>query len=112
MARKKKPENETMEQKDRRVLFEKIANTANRSEKTSWNRKMDNMVKLMARLSPVEEKILDIIKEEKNPILDDIAEVRKTMIVECVHPIEYLVEDGDIVRCRFCEKKIVSTNAS
>lgn len=113
MARKKKPENETDEQRRQRLVFESVANHANRSEKTSWNRKMDNMIKLIAKLRPIEEKILDIIKEEKNPIMDDINEVRKAMIKECVHPYEYLVEEDDgATKCRFCEKRIGITNGN
>ena len=113
MARKKKPEDETEEQRLQRVKFEQVSNHANRSEKTSWNRKLDNMVKLIARLRPIEEKILTIIAEEKNPIMDDISKVRKQMIVECVHPYEYLVQDDDgAVRCRFCEKRIGLVNGN
>lgn len=115
MARKKKPENETEEQRKQRLAFEAVANHANRSEKTSWNRKMDNMVKLIAKLRPVEQKILKIIQEEKTPIMDEIDEVRKMMIKECVHPFEYLVQDTDekgreVIRCKFCEKRIGLVN--
>ena len=112
MARKKKPENETEEQRLQRLAFERVSNHANRSEKTSWNRKLDNMVKLIAKLRPIEEKILDIIKEEKTPIMDDINAVRKQMILECVHPYEYLVQDGEAVKCRFCEKRIGLINGN
>lgn len=113
MARKKKLENETEEQRDLRLKFESVANHYNRSEKTSWNRKMDNMIKLIARLRPIEDKILDIIKEEKTPIMDEINKIRKAMIIECVHPYEYLVEEDDsAVKCRFCEKRIGVQNGN
>ena len=115
MSRKKKPENETEDQRAERLSFEKVANHANRSEKTSWNRKLDNMVKLIAKLRPIENRILDIIAEEKNPIMDEINKVRKQMILECVHPSEYLVtEESGAIRCRFCEKKmgLISGNKS
>ena len=112
MARKKKPENETEEQKLQRTAFESVANHANRSEKTSWNRKMDNMVKLVAKLSPIEEKILTIIKEEKMPIMDQVNEIRKQMILECVHPYEYLVQQDNAIRCKFCEKRIGLINGN
>ena len=44
MARQRKPENETIGEARVRQLLESVANNADRSEKTSWNRKMDNMV--------------------------------------------------------------------
>lgn len=106
MARKKVPEIETAEQTATRNRFETISNAANRSEKTSWNRKLDNMVKLLAKLNPIEQKILKIIDEEKLPIQDEIKELRSLMVKECVHPFEYLVEDGDSVKCKFCERRL------
>lgn len=107
MAKKKKPENETVEQKKERHTFETISNMASRSEKTAWNRKMDNMVKMITELQPIEEKILKIIKEEKIPIQDNIQELRNTMVNECIHPYEYLAtkEDGAVF-CKFCEKRM------
>ncbi len=106
MARKRKPENETEEEKQQRIIFETISNSANRREKTSWSRKMDNMVNHLAKLRPIEQKILDIIETEKNPIMDDIQELRKHMIKECVHPYEYLVQKDGYVTCKFCDKRI------
>lgn len=106
MARKKAPENETPEQQNERHIKETISNFSNRSEKTSWNRKMDNMVELLSKLRPIEDKILEIIKEEKMPILDAVAELRNTMVSECVHPFEYLVVKDTYVECKFCEKNI------
>lgn len=106
MARKRKPENETEEEKRLRIQFETISNSANRSEKTSWNRKMDNMVNLLATLRPIEQKILEIIEKEKYPILDDIDALRKMMRKECIHPYEYLVEKDGFILCKFCDKKI------
>jgi len=106
MARKKRPENETAEQLVIRKTLETISNSANRSEKTSWNRKLDNMVKILARLRPIEQKILDIIENEKMPIQDEIQQLRKVMVRECVHPYEYLVLEGDHVCCKFCDRKL------
>ena len=50
MARRKKPENETTEQTRARRTLESIADNATRSEKVSWDRKMDNMVTLLSKL--------------------------------------------------------------
>ena len=105
MPRKKKPEGETPEQARVRRQLETIANTASRSEKISWDRKMDNMVKLIARLRPIEEKIMDLMAE-KQPIFDEIAELRTEMVNDCVHPFTHLVfkttENGDTIQCKFC----------
>lgn len=108
MARTKKPENETPREVEVRRIMEHMANVANRSEKTSWNRKMDNMVKLLASLEPIENEILDLIKTKKTPLMDDVSKLRETMVRECVHPFEYLTmgEDADVVTCKFCNSKI------
>jgi predicted nucleic acid-binding Zn-ribbon protein len=106
MARRKKPENETPEQTEERLLFEKISNFANRSEKTAWKRKLANMEKLIEELEPVQQKILDIIRSEKQPILDQIQELRQEMVNECIHPYEHLVQKDGYVECKFCNKSI------
>lgn len=112
MARRKKPENETHEQAKQRLLFESVANHANRSEKTAWKRKLANMDKLLEKLHPIEEKILTIIAEEKQPILDEIADLRSIMVKDCVHPYEHLVEKDGYVECKFCGRKIKVPDAS
>jgi len=106
MARRKKPENETVEQALERNLFEKIANHANRSEKTTWKRKFSNMEILILKLRPIEEKILKIMKNEKQPLLDQVHDLRQQMVKECIHPYEYLVKKNGYVECKFCNRKI------
>ena len=110
MARLKKPENETEREAEVRRILEKMANVANRSEKTSWNRKMDNLVKLIMLLEPIEQSILDIIENEKIPLMDQLSDLRKIMVKECVHPFEYLVmgDNDEVITCKFCNKKIHS----
>ncbi len=110
MARRKTPENESAEEQRERRIKDTIANTADRSEKTSWNRKMDNMVKLMSQINPIEDKILEL-QAEKQPIFDAIQELRALMVKECVHPFEYLEVKGDHVECKFCGKKVGIPNA-
>lgn len=83
----------------------KIANFADRSEKTAFKRKQGNMVKLIAKLRPIERQILELM-EQKNPIIDEISELRKQMVDSCVHPIEYLVYHEDHIVCKFCERKL------
>jgi len=111
MARRKKPVNETAEQAEIRNTFEIISNFANRSEKTSWKRKLVNMEKFIEELHPIEQKILNIIKDEKQPILDKVFLLRKEMVKECVHPFEHLVQREDHVECKFCNRKIRVPNA-
>jgi len=105
MARAKKPENETPEQAQIRQVLESVANNSLRSEKTSWNRKMDNMVKLIAKIRPIEEQILELMAE-KMPIADDVAALRNEMVKECIHPLEQLVFKDTYVECKFCNRKI------
>lgn len=106
MARRKKPKNETEEQIEQRLLMERISNVANRSEKTAWKRKLNNMEKLLDELRPIEEKIITIIAEEKQPMLDKIAELRTIMVNDCVHPYEHLCVKDVYVECKFCNKKL------
>lgn len=107
---KKKIEPQTEQEATSRQRLEFIANFSNRSEKTSWNRKLDNMVRLMAQLQPIEEKILKIMKEEKQPLLDEISKLRQTMIKECVHPYEHLVEHPTYIECKFCTRRFSIVN--
>lgn len=108
MPRKKKPEGETPEQARVRRALETIANAATRSEKVSWDRKMDNIVKMMAKLRPLEDQILDLMAQ-KQPIFDEIAALRHDMVNDCVHPFTHLVfksvEDGEYIECKFCQKR-------
>lgn len=109
MARRKIPQNESPKQKRTRQIKETIAGLSNRSEKVSFSRKMDNMVKLMSQLQPIEDKILDLFAQ-KIPIYDQIQELRSTMVEQCVHPYEYLEIQDDLVVCKFCNRKISLPN--
>lgn len=105
MAKKRKTDNETQEETRIRHILEAVANTASRSEKTSWNRKMDNMVKLLAELRPIEDKFLELM-HKKQEIFDRIHVLRQTMVKECVHPYEQLVFKDSYVECKFCLKRV------
>jgi small-conductance mechanosensitive channel len=109
MARRKKHDNETVDETTERRLKEEISNNANRSEKTSWNRKMDNMVKLLAEIRPIEEQII-ALTEKKIPIFDAIQDLRKQMLQDCIHPYEYVLLETNHAKCKFCEKKISLPN--
>ncbi len=110
MGRRKKPENETPEEAIDRGVLESIANHANRSEKTSWKHKLGKMEVLLAKLQPIETKILAIISEEKQPLMDDVAKLRAVMVKECVHPFDYLIKKDDHIECKFCNAKLKVPN--
>ena len=105
MARQRKPDNETPEQARIRQMLESIANNSDRSEKTSWNRKMDNMIKLLTKLGPLEDKIA-ALEAQKMPIIDEVQELRRLMVKECIHPFDQLVYHENHVLCKFCNRKI------
>jgi len=106
MARRKKPDNETIDQAEVRRILEIIADYAPRSEKVSWDRKMDNMVRLLAKLRPLEDEILGLFAL-KGPLIDEIFELRKDMVTDCVHPYTHLTfnEHDKTIVCKFCERK-------
>ena len=104
MAKRKRPENETIEESGVRQTLEAIADNATRSEKVSWERKMDNMVSLLAKLKPIEEQILDIMAQ-KTPIIDEIEALRRDMVRDCVHPYHMLSIQGELATCKFCNKR-------
>lgn len=109
MARTIKPEKETKEQAKERKILDSVANFSKRGEKTSWNRKQDKMVRLLATLQPIEDQIVEL-QAQKVPIFDEVQELRETMVEECVHPKEYLVLKEDHVLCKFCNRKISIPN--
>lgn len=104
MSRAKKPENETANEAEIRRVKETIANNATRNEKVSFDRKMDNMVTLLAKLQPIENQIADLLAL-KMPIIDGVQALRTLMVNECVHPQTHLVEHDDHIVCKFCNRK-------
>ena len=81
-------------------------------EKVSWDRKMDNMVSLLAKLKPIEDGIIDLMAK-KMPIIDEITALRREMVKECVHPFTHLQRQTDgSVQCKFCSRsfKVMDTD--
>jgi predicted nucleic acid-binding Zn-ribbon protein len=109
MARRKKPEGETDDQTKERHIFETISNFPDRSDKTSWQRKMSNLEKLVAELKPIEDMILDL-NTKKMEILDKITELRKDMVNNCLHPYEHLALKEGFVECKFCNRRMSIPN--
>lgn len=112
MSRRKQPYDESDEQYNIRKQLEAIADIATRNERVSWDRKMDNMVKLIAKIRPIEEEITDLILK-KQEFFDDISKLRAEMVKDCVHPISHLAHNvdevmGEFVECKFCGKRFKS----
>ena len=82
-----------------------ISKFADKNQRLSWRRKKKRIEDLISKLAPLNEETLQIILK-KQPILDDIEDVRQKMVHECVHPKDYLVHRGTHVLCKFCKNKI------
>jgi len=91
------------------AMKNQVVELADRSDKTSWNRKLKNITKLIEEVQQLEDDIQKI-HEKKVPLLDKIAEYRNEMVDTCIHPEEYLTVHEDTVRCKFCEKTIKVLN--
>ena len=89
--------------------IELIASLPNKSETRSWERKAVAMAKLLEQLQPIEEKMLEIVAQ-RQPLVDEIEELRTVMTQECIHPIEHLVEHGNHIECKFCMRRLVVTD--
>ena len=85
--------------------LDKVSKFADKNQRLSFRRKGERMATLLERITPIEQKILDLILE-KTPIMDDIEEVRRGMVHECVHPRDHLVHKGDYILCKFCAKEL------
>lgn len=102
--KKTKKRNKQLELSDEKLL-ERISNIASRSEKTSWQRKMNNMEDMLKQLRPLEDKIMQL-NAEAQPIYDAMAILRSIMVTECVHPRTHLIIKDGYIECKFCEKHL------
>lgn len=94
-----------LKEKTQKKDFTIVANFRDKNEKASWLRKKKNLEALVVNLEPTELEILRLEKTKMH-IIDEIDEIRKSMLVDCIHPQDYLVHYGTYIRCRFCESKI------
>ena len=94
-----------VDEKKQKKQLSAISNFRNKNEKASWMRKKRNLETLVEELTPLEEE-LRTITQTKEEIIDKINAIRDEMIVECIHPLDYLVHHGTHVVCRFCETKL------
>ena len=94
-----------LDEEEVKKQLEKVSKFADKNQRLSFRRKKERMLILLERIQPIQDKILDLILE-RTPIMDEIENVRKGMVHECVHPLEYLVHKGTHIQCKFCSKDI------
>jgi hypothetical protein len=97
---------EPVSEAQKKTDIDTICSMTTRNDKMSWERKMNNMVSLLADITPIEDQILQLLAK-KQVIYDQVSELRAIMVKECVHPYTHLVHEQDYVLCKFCERKIV-----
>lgn len=85
-----------------------VSKFADKNQRLSWRRKKTRMENLLKELEPLNEEALQLVLR-KQPILDKVETVRQKMILECVHPSDYLVHKGTHILCKFCGNKIRPT---
>lgn len=105
MAKRKRPEDVTPEELAIHRAKDFISNHATRAEKTAWQRQHENLAKLVRKLAPIEDKMLDLINQ-KSKIIDEVMVLRKDLVEQCIHPFEDLVHHEGCIICKFCEKKM------
>jgi hypothetical protein len=87
-------------------VFTKIVNHASKNERVAWNRKHKKLKdSIEEKITPLEMKILEITME-KQVYMDEVLELRATLVKECVHPREFLMMKEDHVLCKFCNRKL------
>lgn len=91
-----------------------IAGAATSGDASTWQRKMNNMTKLVNKVNHIEDEIATL-RNKATPLYDQMAVLRNDMVSECVHPYDMLVhnhEDGTMT-CKFCDHvfAVVPTNS-
>lgn len=94
-----------IDKKKEKKDFAAIANFRDKNEKASWLRKKANLEAIVEEIEPIEEQIRSL-QTTKMKLMDELQEIRKNMIADCIHPQDYLVHYGKYVKCRFCESNI------
>lgn len=94
-----------IDKKKEKKDFAAIANFRDKNEKASWLRKKSNLESIVEQIEPIEEQIR-ALQKAKMDLIDEVQEIRKSMVADCIHPQDYLVHYGKYVKCRFCESNI------
>lgn len=84
----------------------KISRVKEKNERLAWKRKYDKLKAYVGELEPIENEILELIKEKKMPLVEAISDLRAVMVKECVHPKDFLVHKGNHVECKFCNTRL------
>ena len=95
----------TEDEKNKKRDMAAVSNFRDKNEKASWLRKKKNLEALEDETQEIQDKILELTYQ-KQKIVDQIDAIRKTMVVDCIHPHDYLIHYGVYIKCRFCESKI------
>ena len=87
-----------------------IFKNTNKNEKLAWARKNKKLQELIATMTPIQEKLMELL-QQKQVILDEVIVLRKQMVRDCVHSPEFLIHHGDHVECKFCGVKLTINRA-
>jgi hypothetical protein len=85
----------------------KISGQSTQLDKANWMRKFDKIQGYIGEVNQLAEQIMELEKA-KMPILDQIAELRNELVVDCIHPKDYLVKVDGVVGCTFCDRRFVT----
>lgn len=85
----------------------KISSYKRKNERLAFIRKRKKLEGLVDKLKPIEDKVLEIYTNERNPVMEEIQALRSVMIKDCVHPKDMLVHKGVYVECKFCQSKLL-----
>ncbi len=85
--------------------FAAISNFRDKNEKASWLRKKKNLELIVESIEPIENE-MRTLRSQQMKLIDEMQEIRKSMISDCIHPQDYLVHYDKYVKCRFCESDI------
>ncbi len=107
MAKRRRTTGETLQETIARQQKTAIADHSLRPEKVAWDRKMGNLQKILDELRPIEDGILDLTMK-KEVLVQELVELRKDMVQECIHPFDMLVEQDGITTCKFCNRRLVT----
>lgn len=86
-----------------------IVNHATQGERNAWNRKRRQIEALVEQIQPVEQQIIEM-RGRIQPTYDTIAEIRESMIHDCIHPADMLIDHDGVTICKFCERRFVVPN--
>jgi GTP1/Obg family GTP-binding protein len=82
-----------------------ISKHADKNERLAWIRKMKKLQELVTTLEPFEQQIFEIIMK-KQPIVDEINDIRNELVKVCIHPKDSLAHLDTHAICKFCNRKI------